>query len=59
MQTGDRAALLAVLHAGREVRAGQVRQPINRRGLDQWKPYEQWLGPLKRALGAVMEDWDA
>ena len=43
----------------RTISAGQVRQPINRRGLDQWKPYEQWLGPLKRALGPVMEDWDA
>ena len=43
----------------RTISAGQVRQPINRRGLDQWKPYEQWLGPLKRALGQVMEDWDA
>jgi tetratricopeptide (TPR) repeat protein len=29
----------------------QVRQPIFREGLDQWKRYEPWLGPLKAALG--------
>jgi tetratricopeptide (TPR) repeat protein len=30
----------------------QVRQPINRSGLDYWRNYEPWLGPLKEALGA-------
>jgi tetratricopeptide (TPR) repeat protein len=29
----------------------QVRRPIFREGLDQWKPFEPWLGPLKTALG--------
>ena len=29
----------------------QVRQPIFRDGLDQWKPFEPWLGPLKESLG--------
>jgi tetratricopeptide (TPR) repeat protein len=29
----------------------QVRQPIFREGLDQWRRYEDWLGPLKDALG--------
>ena len=29
----------------------QVRQPIFREGLDQWKNYEQWLGPLREVLG--------
>jgi tetratricopeptide (TPR) repeat protein len=29
----------------------QVRQPIYREGLDQWKHYEPWLGPLREALG--------
>jgi tetratricopeptide (TPR) repeat protein len=29
----------------------QVRQPIFREGLDQWRHYEQWLAPLKDALG--------
>jgi predicted Zn-dependent protease len=28
----------------------QVRQPLNRRGLDQWRHFEPWLGPLKAAL---------
>jgi tetratricopeptide (TPR) repeat protein len=30
----------------------QVRQPINRSGLDYWRNYEPWLGALKEALGA-------
>lgn len=29
----------------------QVRQPISREGLDQWRHFEPWLGPLKTALG--------
>ena len=29
----------------------QVRQPIFRDGLDQWKKYEPYLGPLRAALG--------
>jgi len=29
----------------------QVRQPIFRDGLDAWRRYEPWLGPLKDALG--------
>lgn len=29
----------------------QVRRPIFRDGLDDWKRYEPWLGPLKDALG--------
>jgi len=29
----------------------QVRQPIFRDGLDQWKKFEPWLEPLKQALG--------
>jgi predicted Zn-dependent protease len=32
----------------------QVRQPIFRDGLDQWKKYEPWLGPLKIALGDAL-----
>lgn len=30
----------------------QVRQPVNRSGLDYWRNYEPWLGPLKNMLGA-------
>jgi hypothetical protein len=33
----------------------QVRRPINREGLDQWRHFEPWLGPLKAALGASAE----
>jgi len=33
----------------------QVRQPIFRDGLDQWRAYERWLGPLKDALGDALE----
>jgi tetratricopeptide (TPR) repeat protein len=32
----------------------QVRQPIFREGLDQWKNFEPWLGPLKIALGDAL-----
>jgi len=31
----------------------QVRQPIYREGLDQWRHFERWLGPLKVALGEL------
>jgi tetratricopeptide (TPR) repeat protein len=33
----------------------QVRQPIFREGLDQWKNYEAWLGPLKDVLGDALD----
>jgi hypothetical protein len=29
----------------------QVRQPISRAGIDQWRNYEPWLAPLRDALG--------
>jgi tetratricopeptide (TPR) repeat protein len=32
----------------------QVRQPIYREGLDQWKHFEPWLGPLRDALGDAL-----
>jgi tetratricopeptide (TPR) repeat protein len=32
----------------------QVRQPIFRDGLDQWRKYASWLGPLKSALGDAL-----
>jgi tetratricopeptide (TPR) repeat protein len=31
----------------------QVRRPIYREGIDQWRNYEGWLGPLKEALGPL------
>ncbi len=41
--------------AVRTASSEQVRRPIFTDGLDQWKHYEPWLGPLKLALGAVLE----
>lgn len=37
--------------AVRTASSEQVRQPINRKGQDAWKPFEPWLEPLKDALG--------
>jgi tetratricopeptide (TPR) repeat protein len=37
----------------------QVRQPIFREGLDQWRHYEPWLGPLKDALGDALDRYRA
>ncbi len=37
------------------VSSEQVRQPIFKDGLDLWRHYEEWLGPLKRTLGPVLE----
>ncbi len=34
----------------------QVRQPIFRDGLDQWKKYELYLGPLRAILGPELAD---
>jgi tetratricopeptide (TPR) repeat protein len=33
----------------------QVRLPIFREALDQWRHYEPWLGPLREALGPVVD----
>lgn len=41
--------------AVRTASSEQVRQPINREGLDQWRAFEPWLGPLKKALGPVLD----
>jgi hypothetical protein len=32
-------------------RSEQIRQPIFREAVEQWKKYKPWLGPLKDALG--------
>jgi len=34
----------------------QVRRPINTEGLDQWRHFEPWLGPLKAMLGDLAEE---
>jgi predicted Zn-dependent protease len=41
--------------AVRTASSEQVRQPIFRDGLEQWRHYEPWLEPLKAALGPVIE----
>jgi tetratricopeptide (TPR) repeat protein len=35
----------------------QVRQPIFRDAMDHWRHYEEWLGPLKQALGPILESY--
>jgi hypothetical protein len=37
----------------------QVRQPIYTDGIDHWRHYEPWLGPLKHALGPVLDAYPA
>jgi len=41
--------------AVRTASSEQVRRPINRDGVDQWKPYEAHLDPLKVALGDLWQ----
>jgi tetratricopeptide (TPR) repeat protein len=48
------AACLDFYRTERSVRTAsseQVRRPIFKEGLDQWRHFEPWLGPLKSALG--------
>jgi tetratricopeptide (TPR) repeat protein len=52
-------ALLSFYESDRTVRtpsAEQVRRPLNRSGIGAWKPYAQWLGPLRDALGPLAKD---
>ncbi|MES2905085.1 MAG: sulfotransferase [Pseudomonadota bacterium] len=43
--------------AVRTASSEQVRRPISRDGFDQWRPFEAWLDPLKKALGANLKQW--
>jgi tetratricopeptide (TPR) repeat protein len=38
--------------------AEQVRRPISADSAEQWRRFEQWLGPLKTALGPALERWE-
>ena len=52
-------AVLRFHESRRNVRtpsAEQVRRPHNREGIESWKPYSQWLGPLREALGDLADD---
>jgi hypothetical protein len=35
----------------------QVRRPIYREAVDQWRHFEAWLAPLREALGPVLETY--
>ena len=51
-------ACLEFYRTDRSVRTAsseQVRQPIYKESLDQWRHFEPWLGPLKTALGPLAE----
>jgi tetratricopeptide (TPR) repeat protein len=37
----------------------QVRRPIFKDGVDRWRAYDPWLGPLKAALGPVLDAYPA
>jgi tetratricopeptide (TPR) repeat protein len=39
----------------RTVSSEQVRRPIYREGMEQWRNFEPWLGPLKDALGPLAD----
>ncbi len=41
----------------RTVSSEQVRRPIFADGVDHWRNYEPWLGPLKKALGPVLDTY--
>lgn len=41
----------------RSASAEQVRRPLSREGIDQWRAFEPWLAPLKESLGPALEDW--
>ena len=51
-------ACLAFYETERAVRTAsseQVRRPIYRDATEEWRPYEQYLGELKEALGPVLD----
>jgi len=45
--------------AVRTASSEQVRQPIFTEGIERWKNYEVWLGPLAEALGPVLDAYPA
>jgi hypothetical protein len=51
------AACLEFHKTERSVRTAsseQVRRPIFKEGIDQWRHYEPWLGALRSALGDLL-----
>jgi tetratricopeptide (TPR) repeat protein len=45
--------------AVRTASSEQVRTPIYREGIEHWRHFEPWLGPLKTMLGSVLDDYPA
>jgi predicted Zn-dependent protease len=45
--------------AVRTASSEQVRRPIFKEGIDHWKHYDPWLGPLRTALGPVLDCYPA
>jgi hypothetical protein len=45
--------------AVRTASSEQVRRPIFRDGLDQWRRFEPWLAPLAEALGPALTTYRA
>ncbi|RYZ71262.1 MAG: tetratricopeptide repeat protein, partial [Lysobacteraceae bacterium] len=43
--------------AVRTASSEQVRKPIYREGIDHWRHYQPWLGPLEQALGPVLDHY--
>jgi len=43
--------------AVRTASSEQVRRPIFRDGVEQWRHFERWLDPLRAALGRLVEDY--
>jgi tetratricopeptide (TPR) repeat protein len=41
----------------RSASSEQVRQPISREGVQQWRNFEPWLGPLEDALGDALTSY--
>ena len=46
----------ATERAVRTASSEQVRRPIYREGLEQWRHYERWLGSLREALGPAVTE---
>jgi predicted Zn-dependent protease len=45
--------------AVRTASSQQVRKPIFREGVEHWRNFEPWLGPLKESLGNVLDTYPA
>jgi tetratricopeptide (TPR) repeat protein len=43
--------------AVRTASSEQVRRPIFREGMEQWRHFEPWLDPLRQALGGLIETY--